>query len=386
MFYLNIIFLQQKLSVLFLCGWYPSRVLPTNGDFIQRHAEAVALKHQVTIMHIVTDKNLIKNLEIKSDVINGVKTHIAYIKETKNTFQKLFLFISAFRSLLKKTPYFDIVHLNEIYPFGIFSLYIKWFQKKPYIITEHWTGYHIPNSKFISKFQKSISKVITKNASFICPVSDDLAKSMKLFGLKGNYKKVPNVVDTELFYPSKASPDTFTIIHISNMNDDHKNIKGLLNVIASIQKEIKDFQFQFIGENSNKYVDFSNKIGIDKSVITFVDQIPHKEIANKIKESSLFILFSNYENLPCVILEAFSCGVPVISTDVGGIKEYFPHNFGKLIEINNRKELKAEIINFYKKKYLVASKNKMHNYVKSTFSKKVIAQNFTELYFKSLNL
>ena len=66
--------MQQKLSVLFLCGWYPSRVLPTNGDFIQRHAEAVALKHQVTIMHIVTDKNLIKNLEIKSDVINGVKT------------------------------------------------------------------------------------------------------------------------------------------------------------------------------------------------------------------------------------------------------------------------------------------------------------------------
>jgi hypothetical protein len=33
----------NKLNILFLSGWYPNRVLPTLGNFVQKHAEAVAL-------------------------------------------------------------------------------------------------------------------------------------------------------------------------------------------------------------------------------------------------------------------------------------------------------------------------------------------------------
>ena len=49
--------MRNKLNVLFICGWYPSRVLTNNGDFIQRHAEAVSLKQNVSVLHIITDEN-----------------------------------------------------------------------------------------------------------------------------------------------------------------------------------------------------------------------------------------------------------------------------------------------------------------------------------------
>ena len=117
-----------------------------------------------------------------------------------------------------------------------------------------------------------------------------------------------------------------------------------------------------------------------------MNQIPHTEIAKELRNSNLFVLFSNYENLPCVILESFSCGVPVISTNVGGISEYFPDNFGKLIIKNDEEKLKEEILNFYNKKNNVATKDEMHTYVKSLFSEQAIANNFTNLYYKTLSI
>ena len=50
--------MHKKLHILFLSGWYPSRVSPSNGDFVQRHAEAVATVQNVTLIHVITDKNI----------------------------------------------------------------------------------------------------------------------------------------------------------------------------------------------------------------------------------------------------------------------------------------------------------------------------------------
>ncbi|AQS93742.1 hypothetical protein BXQ17_06575 [Polaribacter sp. BM10] len=359
--------------------------MPTNGDFIERHAKAVSKKHKVTILHIISDENCTQKIEIVSEKKDDLDIHIAYIKKTKSPLNKILLYRKAFLSLLKNIGAFDVVHLNKLYPFGIFSLYLKKTQKKPFIISEHFTGYHLPLSKNISFIEKFISKKIAKNAAFICPVSNNLKEAMQQLGFDGNYKRVPNVVDTNLFVPSESKNSVFTISHISNMINRHKNIEGLLQVIKKLETKLANFKVEIIGENSSKYISFANKIDINLSNVTFIDQIPHKEIANRLQNSDLFVLFSNYENLPCVILESFSCGVPVISTNVGGIKEYFPEDFGKLIKKNNQEELLKSILIFEKSfKTKTLNKQKMHNFVIDNFSENKIALEFEKLYFKAL--
>ncbi|RXP63278.1 glycosyltransferase [Lutibacter sp. HS1-25] len=373
--------MKNSLNILFLCGWYPSRVLPTNGDFVQRHAEAIATKHNVTLIHVITD-NKINKTEKTFQTVNNVNTHIIYIPKTRNLFLKFFLFFNTYITTIKTIKDFDVVHLNITYPVGLIALYVKYFIKIPYIITEHWSGYQFPNNKSIGLFEKILSKIIVKKASFVCPVAKYLEKAMICFGLKGNYYPIPNVVDTDIFNISNNNSEHFTITHVSGMDNEVKNIKGILSVISKLQSKIPNLEFNLIGSNSAKYTELIEKLKIKN--IHIIDQISNAEVSNYLKKSNLFILFSNYENLPCVILEAFSCGIPVIATNVGGINEYFPNNFGKLISIKNEEQLYQETLNLYEKKYTIASKEEIHNYAVKNFSKEHICNEYSRIYLKTI--
>ena len=358
--------------------------MPTNGDFIQRHAEAVAIKNEVTSIHIVSDKNTKIFIDITDEIINDVRTIIGYVKFTKNPLLKWLRFIQAFRKILKKIKAFDVVHVNRIYPFGIFALYLKHSSKKPFIISEHWTGLLKEHPATLSFFEKFISKNIVRNAAFVCPVSQNLADSMTSLGFKGNYRIVPNVVDTTLFVPKSSLKNQFTLLHVSNMLDEHKNISGILHVVGELKKSIPDFRFILIGSNSEKYINQIIELSL-QDIIEVIPQIEHQKIAKFMQETDAFVLFSNYENLPCVVLESFSCGLPVIATDVGGISEFFPHNFGYLIPKNDTQKLKETILHFYKSNTDYSS-SKMHQYVENNFSRDVICEMLSSCYHNALKI
>ena len=68
---------QKKLHILFLCGWYPSRISPNNGDFIERHANSIQQLHKVSVVHIISDPQTKENLKITQENKNEVDTYIA---------------------------------------------------------------------------------------------------------------------------------------------------------------------------------------------------------------------------------------------------------------------------------------------------------------------
>jgi glycosyltransferase involved in cell wall biosynthesis len=372
----------KKLHILFLASWYPSRILKSNGDFIQRHAEAVALQHKVSVIHVKSDGNLNCKIEIDDKNINGIRTIIAYVKNARNPFIKWYRFIKAYQLLLKMVMPFDIIHVNKFYPGGFFAYRLKKKKNIPYIITEHHTLYHKPYNERIGFIEKLISKIIVKNANYVCPVSDNLGEAMQAFGLEGNYFSVPNVVDTKRFIPKSKDNKTFNLLHISSMAQV-KNINGLLNSIKKLENKIPNFHFYIIGGNAEDYQPKAKELGVNLKQVTFINQVPHSEVVNYFQKADAFVLFSDVENLPCVILESFSCGTPVISTDVGGISEYFPKEYGLLIQPKNEEELVDSIVKVYQSERPDAQK--MHNYVVNTFSNEHICEVFTDLYLKSLH-
>ncbi len=381
---MKLIFLNKKLHILFINSWYPSKVMPTNGDFIQRHAEAVVLKNDVTAIHIISDKTCKTSIMITDEVINDVRTLIGYVKFTKNPILKWWLFIRAFGKIGKKVRPFDIVHVNRIYPLGIFALILKYTKKKTYVISEHWTGLLKNHVNSLSLFERWISKRIVKSAAIICPVSQNLKNAMVDAGFNGNYEVVPNVVDIRLFVPKRIERNQFTLLHVSNMIDQHKNISGMLRAMGQLKKNIPNLKFILAGENSEIYRDQLTKLSLQNTV-ELLPQMEHAKIAKLMQAADAFVLFSNYENLPCVILESFACGLPVISSNVGGISEFFPTNFGYLIPKQDDKKLIETLMQFYEVK-TEYNGLKMHQYVKDNFSKEVICDTFSLLYKDALKL
>lgn len=376
--------LTNKLHILFLCGWFPSKVSPNNGDFIERHAEAVAKKHAVSVLHIITDCNQKVNIKIQSQEKNNVISHIAYLKKTNNSFLKILLYRKAFFLLLAKIDAFDLVHLNEIYPFGIFGLYLKWFQKKPFIISEHWTGYLKSSNKKISYFKKLISKYIVKKSYAICNVSNFLTKNMLQMGFKGNFVTISNVINTKLFIPKKKKENHLKLIHVSSLKNEHKNIKGMLNVAKLLDHKIGFFEWKFIGNNGNDYLNYLKELNLKNGKISFLDHITQKELTTNLQEADLCISFSNYETFGLVIPEAIACGTPVIATETGIAIDFKDTKFCSVIPVKDEMKLLEEILK-YKTTFKNLDPKEMHDFVKQKFSIDVINSKFSILYKQSLN-
>ncbi|SMC35305.1 glycosyltransferase [Moheibacter sediminis] len=378
----------QRKNILFVSSWYPSRVYPFNGDFVQRHALAASLLNEISVLHAIKDENLNQNyeIEIKEGKIKEgkIKEVIVYYKNSRFRPWNYIRRLIALKKGFKHISNFDLVHLNVSHPAGIFVLYLKIIKGKKYVITEHWTGFRKDLFQKVNFLERILIKLILKNASKLLPVSTDLGKSM--LNASGNkpVEVIPNVVFTEFFKPLEKNNPIKKFLHLSSLKYDHKNIRGMLNVAKKLADEGLEFEFHLGGTGSREDMhQFIQKNNLEKHIFTF-GELSHDKVPDKMNDYDTFVLFSNYENQPCVQAESFASGLSFIGTDVGGIKEFLPESFGFLIEKGNEQQLyEAMKKTIQGKKF--ASKEEMSAYADSVFSPQVIAKRFDKVYKEILN-
>lgn len=378
--------MNKKLHILFLSNWYPSKISPSNGNFIQKHAEAIATKNDVTIVFSIGNVNCKENYIIDQRKINNVNTIIVYFKKHLlkpiNWRRKY----KALKIGISKAENFDLIHCNIIYPIGLFAFYQSFKFKVPFVISEHWSGYLVNSKNKLNKSHLLITKFIVKKTKFVIPVSKKLQIEMRNKGINGQYKVIGNVVNTTLFHPKKNKEPVFTITHISSLNDDAKNISGILRVIKSLSEIRTDFIFKIISENNiTSLKNKINKLKIPYKNIEIDNTKTPIEVSEILQKSDLYISFSNYETFGIVMVESIACGTPVISTNTGILSENDFLEFATIIPLNDENELLLQI-NDHMDNPKIHDKLKMNKLVESKFGIEIIANSYTDLYNKLIQV
>ena len=382
-----------KLKVLYLPRWYPHRYDPMPGLFIERHARSVAHLADVAVLYVHQDEKLQKSFEIDISRDSELLQVKIYYKSCQNSFPGLSQITNLCRyfkyhrkglaKIRKEWGKPGLVHVNVLTRLGIIALMYKWMTGTPYVITEHWTRYLPHMDNFKGCLRKTLSRLVARNASAILPVTDNLRIAMERHGLKNsNYRVIPNVVDMNMFC-IKERPERMKkhFIHVSCFEDKQKNISGILRVLKRLSETRNDWTCGMIGEGIHleKLVDYARELGIEGSYVYFYGLKENEELATLMAEADFQVLFSRFENLPVVILESYACGVPVLSTDVGGISEHMNEDLGILIKSEDEEQL-LEQLNYFLDHYQEYEKMKIRQYAEMHFSRQVIGNQLFKTY------
>lgn len=378
---------QRKKNILFTSSWFPSKSHRTLGNFVQRHAEAVALSNNVHVLYIAFSPAQQQNFIIEDHIELNVNITIVYCKPAGlfNPLRKWRGFLLGIKHLIKNKQFaFDVVHHNVIWRDGWQPWLIHRKYKIPYIITEHWTGFDKATRGKAPILLRPFARFFSRKASMLCPVTQNLADNMKSFGINGNYRIVPNVVDMELFHITPKPQENVRFLHVSSLINDHKNISGILRAWKKAISENPNMHLTIGGDGPWQFFQQeSQQLKIPTESITFFGEKSWAGIAELMQQSHCLILFSNYENLPCVIVESLASGMSIISTRVGGISEHINPERGILIRKKDEEGLIQAILKTTET-YKSIDSNKLRGYAQSHFSKQQISKAFDEAYNETL--
>jgi N-acetyl-alpha-D-glucosaminyl L-malate synthase BshA len=219
----------------------------------------------------------------------------------------------------------------------------------PMVTTLHGTditlvGNH-PFYKPAVSFSINKSDVVT---SVSLSLKDD---TYRLFDITNDIVVIPNFI--ELFKENSqennpcqralmATENEKIVTHISNFRKV-KRIKDVVKIFNEIQKEVPS-KLMMVGEGPEKEQaeNLCQQLGIQHKVIFFGNS---NEIDKILRFSDLFLLPSETESFGLAALEAMACGVPVISSNSGGLPEVNKDGYsGYLSDVGNVKKMSRDAI------------------------------------------
>lgn len=381
--------------ILWLASWYPTKTVPNNGDFIQRHAYAVSIYHQIVLVHTIHDPNSEKSVYFDITKRKNLIELIIYFPDPgpgNSIFDKIGYNIRYYEvtrkiinDLFRNYSYPTFVHLHVPMKMGIIALWIKKRWKIPFLVSEQSASYlrEAPDHYFSRNWYfRNCVKQIFKNALAVTNVSENVGSGLqKVFSISRLFV-VRNTVDEKSFYFKEKSFEKFQFIHVSTLSYQ-KNTEGLIKSFEIFADQRNDVELIMVGPVSANIRDIVNNSSVS-SKITMTGEIPYEEVASRMQASNCFVLFSRYENFPCVIIEALCCGLPVITSNTGGAGEALDHTNGIVISSGDEAELVIAMSKIMAQ-YQSYNREKISQEARAEYNYSSIGMKFNEVY-KTLQL
>ncbi len=279
---------------------------------------------------------------------------------------------------------FDMIHAHTAYIDGNAARLIYEKFKTPYIITEHMGPYseYVRNPIVLNKSieaSRYALRVLCVSPKF----RDEIASFMPQ-DIKPKLLVNGNGVDTDKFYPVSGKNCKRYPIRLSMVGslESIKNPILMLKVFKRLRNLREDVILNVVGKGDlyDRMVEFVETNNL-KDYVIFYNYMYGDEYSKFLRESiDILVHPSRSESFGVVIIEALSCGKPVIATRCGG-PEYIINDdrLGRLVDVDDEEEFfdaVVDVINNYESYDPLW----MHNNIKDRFGFESFAKKLRELY------
>ncbi|MFN8279635.1 MAG: N-acetyl-alpha-D-glucosaminyl L-malate synthase BshA [Saprospiraceae bacterium] len=287
----------------------------------------------------------------------------------------------------------DLLHVHYAIPHAIIAFIAKSILKSkdknlPVITTLHGTDITLVglDASFYPVVQFSLNQ-----SDFVTAVSDSLRlDTLNAFKISRDVEVIPNFIDSKRFFPSPkpelrkifAGPGEKILMHISNFRKV-KRIQDIIQCYARVNEVIPS-RLILIGDGPERVTleDLCRDLKISDKVIFLGKQ---ESIETLLNIADVFFLTSDHESFGLSALEAMSCGVPVVSSNIGGIPEVNLNGFsGFTCDVGNVDELTEKTLNILRdpSRFEDFKKNAIEQASKFELNK--ILPRYLDLYYRAL--
>ena len=331
------------MRVLVLSSVYPSTTTPTRGVFVRERTRHLATLCEMQVVAPVpwfpfnrvlrgAARAGIPHLEVQ----DGITVHHPRYVSVPGVLKSLdalcyFAGLLPFLKRLQRRAPFDLIDAHFAYPDGMAGLLLSRRLDVPLTVTLR--GTEVPLSQ--RRFRRLQIKRVLAGADRVIAVSQSLADLAGRLGAPAErIRVIPNGIDGGLFRPgSKAEArhalglpaDRPLLVSVGGLTD-RKGHHRIIELLPSLLTAYPDLLFAVVGgpsvegDTGPKLRALTSELGLSEHV-RLVGACAHEQIPTWLRAADLFCLATRNEGRPNAVIEAMACGLPVVTTDVGGNAE-----------------------------------------------------------------
>jgi glycosyltransferase involved in cell wall biosynthesis len=198
---------------------------------------------------------------------------------------------------------------------------------KPYILTLH--GGNLP--EFSASQSRRVKKLLNSAVCVTAP-SRYLQETMQSY--REDIRLLPNPINIESYSFRLRAHSAPRLIWLRAFNDAY-NPEMAIRTLQRLVSDFPNIQLTMIGpDKGDGSFQRTQQLTCDLNVqehVTFPGGIPKSAVNAALNQGDIFINTTNYDNTPISILEAWACGLCVVSTNVGGLPYLMEHDANALL-------------------------------------------------------
>ena len=234
-----------------------------------------------------------------------------------SVFQRMIFFFS----LLFRVRKYDMVHIHGCSGYGflpiVYGMIVGKLWRRKVIVTYHGGG----AEAFFARHPRWVRFWLMKADERVV-LSGFLKAIFDKYGISSCI--IPNVVELkdDVFVERKVILPKF--ISMRHLRDLY-NIPCILRAFECVQKHVPEAELVLLGDGDKRKELESYVVEHGLKNVCFIGQVPNEKIGDYLQKSDVMLSSPKEDNMPVSLLEAFSAGLLVISSNVGGVPYMVEH-------------------------------------------------------------